>query len=334
MTGKKYFTSLDAAWGYWQVPIHPADRKFTGFICQKGLFEFKRMPFGLKNAPATYQRMMDVLLKAGIYKYCHCYIDDVLIYSDTFEDHLKHVEEVMTKMFNAGLLLKAKKCTFCKKETEFLGHTLSADGITMQTSKLKKVANFPVPSSTAEVHSFLGLTGYYRKFVKDYASIVGPLYDLIRHNYPFSWSEERQKAFDTIVAKFQSNVVLQHPKFDAPYLIDVDASDSGIGAVLSQVVDRNEKPLYFASRKLSPQELKWPVRDKEALGIVYALECFRHHILGRQFKVRTDHHSLTWLMEAKKGRLARWAITLSEYEPFEKRFTRTLSSHIMVRNEQ
>ena len=318
---KNFFTSLDAAMGYWQIPIHPDDRKYTAVITQAGLYEFIRMPFGLSNAPATYQRMMDQILKDGLRKFTCVYLDDVLIYSDTFKEHLIHVRKCMQWMAEAGLLLKAKKCSFFEEETQFLGHTVGKGQIRMTDDKIRKVIDFPRPTNVKEVQSFLGVTGYYRKFVRDYATIASPLNDLTKHATEWDWTIETETAFQTLKKCFNENVPLAMPNYDLPFIIDTDASDIAVGAVLGQIdANNNERPVFFSSKKLSAAEKKWPVRDKEALAILYGCQVFRHHILGRPFTVRSDHHSLQWLMDAQTGRIARWATMLAEYEPFEIKY--------------
>lgn len=313
----KYFTSLDAAHGYWQIPIHEDDQKFTAVITHWGLYEFVRLPFGLSNAPATYQRLMDEILRKGLLKYCCCYLDDVLIFSKTFDEHVVHVRQVMQWMAKAGLLLKAKKCKFFESEAEYLGHIVGNGEIRMNEKKLRTIIDFPVPTNVKELQSFLGTTGYYRKFVRAFALKGASLTDLTTKDCVWNWTDGHQRVFDMLKKEFNKNVPLKMPDYSKPFIVDTDASDVGIGAVLSQYDDQGEeRPVYFASRKLSPAERKWPVRDKEALAILYGCQTYRHHILGSGFTVRTDHHSLQWLMDAEKGRIARWATQLAEYEPF------------------
>ncbi len=261
--------------------------------------------------------MMDQILRAGYLKYCCCYLDDVLIYSDTFEEHVVHVREVMQRMEKAGLLLRGAKCEFFMNEAKYLGHIVGNGEIRMDTEKMQKIINFQVPTTVKEVQRFLGMCGYYRKFAKDFAKIAAPLGDLTKAGQEWSWTAKHQKVFEYLKELFEKNVVLKMPDYTKPFIIDTDASDQGIGAVLSQLDDDgDERPVYFASRKLSPAEKKWPVRDKEALAILYGCQTFRHHVLGSNFTVRTDHQSLEWLMDAPTGRIARWATMLAEYEPF------------------
>lgn len=329
LTECRYFTKLDAAHGYWQIPIHPDETKYTAVITEAGLFEFLRMPFGLSNAPATYQRLMDKTLAKGLRQFCCVYLDDVLVFSRTFEEHIEHVRQCITWMAEVGLLLKARKSSFFEAETEYLGFIIGNGTIKMTHSKMRNIIEFPIPSDIKGVQSFLGVTGYYRRFIKNYGTQVSPLHDLTRRDQVFKWTAEHQRIFQDIQEQFNKNIVLQLPDYTQRFIIDTDASDIGIGAVLSQIdKDGRERPVMFASRKLSTAELKWPVRDKEALAIIYALDTFRAYVLGSRIPtlVRTDHHSLQWMQDAKTGRIARWATVLAEYEPFEIKY-RTGSSN-------
>lgn len=318
--GMNWFSKLDASMGYWQVPIHPEDRKYCSFICQEGQFEFCRMSFGLMNAPATYQRMNDDVLKTVLRKFAVVYIDDVMVYSKTFEEHMEHLRVVMDLVYQSGQLLRADKCDFCKREVEYLGHMVGSGGRRMCTAKLRKILGLPRPHDKESIRRFLGITGYYRAYIKDYARIANPLTELTKQDNQFNWNEECEQAFLILQKEFEKNAVLEYPDYSKTFIIECDASGTGVGAVLLQETTRNgvkkDLPVFFASRKLTPGERKWPIRDKEALAIVWALATFRHHILGRHFIVRSDHQSLEWLMEAKTGRLARWSLMLSEYEPF------------------
>ena len=317
LASARYFTLLDAASGYWQIPVAAEDIEKTAFITADGLFEFVVMPFGLCNAPATYQRLMNQLLGGLTWKSCHVYIDDILVFSPTFESHLQHVRDVFDRMRTARMLLKRKKCSFAQVETHYLGNVVSAQGVAPDPAKVEKLRSFPAPRDKKEVRSFLGLAGYYRRFVKHYAARAGPLFDLLKDDTPFVWGEEQKKCFDEVIGSIASDALLPHPRFDLPFILDTDASDTGLGAVLSQVVDGRERPLAFASRRLQPAERKWAIREKEALGIIWGLETYRHFLLGSKFQVRTDHSSLTVIKSAKTGRLARWGLRLAEFGEFE-----------------
>jgi hypothetical protein len=223
--------------------------------------------------------------------------------------------------YDAGLLLKAKKCSFFNSKCEYLGHIVGNDEVRMTESKIRKIIDFPRPKDVKEVMSFLGVTGYYRKFIQGYATIANPLNNLTHKGAEFIWTPECTTAFETLKESFNKNVPLKMPDYTRPFIVDTDASDIAVGAVLGQLDEHGrERPVFFASRKLSPAEKKWPVRDKEALAILFGCQSFRHHILGTKFTVRSDHHSLQWLMDAASGRIARWATMLAEYEPFEIKY--------------
>ena len=316
MASARFFTTLDAASGYWQIPVASKDIEKTAFITSEGLFEFVVMPFGLCNAPATYQRLMNQLLGGLTWQCSNVYIDDIIVYSATFEDHLRHLREVLGRLRAAGMLLKRKKCLIAQSQVAYLGHVVSAVGISPDPAKVAKLKSFPAPTDKKELRSFLGLAGYYRRFVKHYARKAAPLFELLRGDVPFVWEDAQRTSFEEILNSVKNDAVLQHPRFDLPFLLDTDASDSGLGAVLSQVIDGVERPIAFASRRLQPAERKWAIREKEALAIIWGLETYRHFLLGAKFVVRTDHSSLTVLQAAKTGRLARWAIRLGEFGDF------------------
>lgn len=316
LQGCQYFTSLDAASGYWQIAMDAESVSKTAFLCTEGLFEWQVMPFGLCNAPATYQRAMNELLSDLIGICCLVYIDDVLIYGSTWEEHLRAVTLVTDRLREAGFLLQAKKCRVAVKEVEFLGHIVSRDGIHPDPAKIAKLKDFPVPRDVKSLRAFLGLAGYYRRFIKDFATTSSPLTELLKLDHPWKWGIDESRSFAKLQKSLWSEVTCAHPDFSLPFIVDCDASETGMGAVLAQKYPEGERPLAFISRKFTSAEQKWHIREKEALSIVYALEKFRRFLLGTNFLVRTDHESLTWFMEAKSGRLSRWAITLAEFQPF------------------
>ena len=316
LRGARYFTTLDAAKGYWQIPMDPGSIEKTAFSCSEGLFEFLVMPFGLCNAPATYQRAMQGILAGLIGHGCLVYIDDILVYSRTFEAHLETLRAVLHRCWAAGILLKADKCSFGRGETEYLGHVISSEGVRQDPKKMEKLRRYPIPTDKRSVRAFLGLASYYRRFVKDFARIAAPLHELTKDHTSFVWTAEASQAFTALKEVFSANLLLPFPDFESPFIIDCDASDVGMGAVLSQQVQGVERPISLESRKFTDAERKWHIREKEALAILYGLSKFRRFILGCQFTVRTDHQSLEWLFSAKSGRLCRWALAMSEYLPF------------------
>ena len=315
--GSKYFSTLDAAAGYWQIPMDENSIQKSAFISSEGLFEFLVMPFGLCNAPATFQRTMNCLL-AGINGIsCLVYLDDIIIFSRSFEEHLKSLEEVFRRLVEGGLVLKVTKCQFAVEQVEYLGHIVSANGLKPDPRKVEKLRSFPQPKNLTELRAFLGFAGYYRRFIKNFALIAAPLFLLLKDDQPFEWKEEQEVAFKSLIQTIESDAILSHPRFDKPFIIDADASGTGLGGVLSQEHEGIERPVAFISRHLSSAEQKWHIRDKEALAIIWALESFRHFIVGSEFFVRTDHASLKWLLDAKTGRHGRWAVRLMEFGPFQ-----------------
>ena len=318
LSGATVFSSLDAASGYWQIPMEESSIPKTAFICSEGLYEWLVMPFGLCNAPATFQRVMQNVLAGLLWTECFVYIDDVLVFGRTLAEHNYRLERVLRRMAEHGLLLKASKCKFAERKVEFLGHVVSGDGVQPDPKKVDKLSSFPRPATPKQVRAFLGLGSYYRRFIKDFATLAAPLHRLTCHDVEWEWTDKCEQAFHHIKVGLHADAVQAHPDFLKPFLVDTDASEIGMACILSQCDDQGrEKIVLVDSRKFSPAESRWHIREKEALGIVWALEKFRPFLLGTKFVVRTDHSSLEWLFKAKSGRLCRWAILLSEYAPFE-----------------
>ena len=292
----KYFSTLDLASGYWQVEVAENDQPKTVFTTPEGLFQFRVMPFGLCNAPATFQRLMDRVLSGLKWSTCLVYFDDIMVVGTSFADHLSNIGGVLARLRGAGLKLKPGKCRLCQKRVAFLGHIVSAEGITTDPSKTEAVAKWPTPQSRREVQQFLGLANYYRRFVKNFAAIAGPLQRLTEKNSNFEWTIECQHAFDKLRACLVSSPVLSYPDYSRRFVLDTDASDTGIGAVLSQVKDDgSEVVTAYASRSLSRPERRYCVTRKELLAVVEFVHHFRHYLLGREFTLRTDHNSLVWV---------------------------------------
>ena len=317
LAGAQWFSTLDLISGYWQVEVNEEDREKTAFCTPDGLYEFKVMPFGLCNAPATFQRLMDLVLAGLQWSTCLVYLDDVVIAGKTFKEHISRLRAVFQRLREAGLRLQPAKCSLCQKKVDFLGHTVSEKGVATDHSKTDKVANWPIPTSQKEVQQFLGLANYYRRFVKDFATIAKPLHHLTEKTAEFKWTEQCQKAFEEIRHRLVSSPILAFPDFSKPFILDTDASDVGIGAVLSQEQeDGTERVLAYASRVLSKPERRYCVTRKELLAVVSFIKHFRPYLLGRHFTLRTDHGSLTWLWNFRdpEGQLARWIEKLQEYD--------------------
>jgi len=310
LNGSTFYSSLDLAAGYWQIKLEPESCKYTAFVCTEGLFEFVVLPFGLHDAPAAFQRLMDNVLADLKYRELLWYLDDVLCFSKTFDSHLAALETVFRRFAKAGLMLRPEKCKFLRTKTKFLGHIVSAEGISVDNSKVDAVADFPVPTNRSSLRSFLGLTGYYRRFIKSYAEIADPLHALLKKDVRWMWSDAQRTAFNRLKEVLMSTHVLVHPDFSKQFVLQTDASSTAIGAVLSQ----EDRPVAYASRRMTKAERNYAVREQEALAIVWAVKKFRPFLLSAKFTVQTDHASLRWLMETKTpGKIARWALALSEY---------------------
>jgi predicted aspartyl protease len=319
MNGNCYFSSFDLSSGYWQIPMDPESKEKTAFITDFGLYQFNVMPFGLTNAPATFQRYMDIVLAGLKWNCLLVYIDDIIVFSATFNQHLVDLKQMFNRLREANLHLKASKCFILQREIKYLGHVVTRDGIKVDADKVKAMTQMRSPTNLHELRSFLGALNYYRKFLRNLAFEADVLYKLTQHNQ-FKWGEAEERAFTVLKEKLVHAPVLAHPNFKEPFIVQTDASDIGLGAVLSQVIDGQERVVMYISRILQPAEKKWAPREKEALAIIWACETFRPYLIGNRFLVETDHRSLQWLMEAQKpARLVRWALRLSEFE-FEIRY--------------
>ena len=316
-----YLSSLDMASGYWQVEIDEADRHKTAFSTKYGLFEHIRMAFGLCNAPATFQRIVSMVLKGMLWHEILAYLDDVLVKGKNFIDHTKNLFKTFARFHEHNLKLKPKKCHLFQHETVFLGHLVTQEGMKVNPDNISKVQDWPVPQNVREVESFLGFANYHRQHIRDYAKLTEPMYRLTgakAKKITFNWTGVQQQAFDKLKEVLTSTPVLAYPKNDPDcrYVLDCDASDHAIGGVLSLVENGVEKPVCFGSYVLTPCQRRYCTTRKELLAIIRFTRQFRHYLLGRQFLLRTDHNSLVWLTRFRniEGQLARWLEELSQYD--------------------
>ncbi|CAM4598209.1 unnamed protein product [Lepidochelys olivacea] len=314
----QFISTLDLTKGYWQVPLDESAKERSAFITHLGLYEFNVLPFGLRNAPATFQRLVDGLL-AGLGEYAVAYLDDVAIFSDSWADHLEHLQKVLERIREAGLTVKAKKCQIGLNRVTYLGHQVGQGTISPLQAKVDAIQKWPVPKSKKQVQSFLGLAGYYRRFVPHYSQIAAPLTDLTKKKQPnaVQWTGKCQKAFNKLKATLMSDPILRAPDFDKPFLVTTDASERGVGAVLMQKgPDQEFHPVVFLSKKLSERESNWSVTEKECYAIVYALEKLRPYVWGRRFHLQTDHAALKWLHTVKETnrKLLRWSLALQDFD--------------------
>ncbi len=310
------FSTLDLASGFWQIPMDPETAHKASFVTQSGLYSWRVMPFGLRNAPATFQMVMARALQGLTWKSVLVYVDDVLIYSKNFEEHLGHLQAVFDRLRSANLKLQPNKCHFARSEVTYLGHILSTEGVKADPSKTDAVRSFPVPRTVTEVRSFLGLCNYYRKFIEGYSKIANPLNSLLTKDAAFSWSVDCQKAFETLKGKLVAAPVLAYPDMRKPFIVTTDASGFAIGYVLGQLDDNGkERAIAYGGRSLKGYEKNWTVSEQECVAVVEAVKNNRIYLTSQPFTIITDHKALVWLQSIKHttSRLHRWALELQEY---------------------
>lgn len=315
LRGAKYFSKLDLTQGYHQVRIKPGDEHKTAFTTRFGQFEWLVVPFGLAGAPSTFQRLMNSVLRPHLAESVMAYLDDILIYSRTQEEHLTHVETVLKLLQEHQLLAKRSKCEFGKTEMDFLGHHISGKGVSVLVSKVQAISDWPQPAGVEQLRQFLGLAGFYQRFVRNFAAIAAPLTELLRKDVVFSWGTQEQEAFTKLKHALTTTPVIRQPDPTLPFVIHSDASDLAIGAVLSQDAGDGLHPVAFTSRKLHTSEKNYAVHEKEMLAIIDALKTWRHYILASEITVFTDHHSLTYFstQPSLSDRQVRWSGLLQEY---------------------
>ena len=316
LRGNTHYSTLDLMSGYWQIALDDAAKEKTAFATPDGTYEFNVMPFGLVNAPSTFQRLMQEILTDLIPEQCLDYVDDVLVLGSTFERHLTNLEQVFSRLRKAGLKLKPTKCTLVRPKVTYLGYVVSREGVETDPKKLEAVRDFPTPNTVAKLRSFLGLTSYYRRFIKGYATVAKPLHALTG-NVPFTWSKQCQEAFDKLKRMLTSAPLLVFPDFSRPFILETDASGVGLGAVLAQKQsDGTTRPISFASRTLQGSEKNYSSSDMEALAVVWATKHFRHYIYGYPCTVYTDNQALKSLLRTPhpSGRLARWGLALQDLD--------------------
>ena len=300
--GACWFSTLDLKSGYWQVPIQERDKEKMAFRTSSGqLFEFNQVHFGLCNTPATFSRLMDCILAGLHWETCLFYLDDIIVF-----ERLKH----------AKLKLSADKCTFAGREVSYLGHRVTEEGLLPDPSLLAAIREISPPQNATEVRSFLGLAGYYRRYVKNFAAIAGPLHALTRKDVVFHWSSDCQDAFDCLKTLLTTSPITAFPDFSLPFRLYTDASTAGLDAILAQVREGKECIICCASCSLNQAEKAYPATKLECLAIVWAIAKFRPYLMSIPFEVYTDHYALQWLKTMRTGSalLHRWSAALEEYD--------------------
>ena len=319
LNGGKLFTKLDMSNAYLQLPLDEDSKTYVTINTHKGLFKFNRLPFGVSSAPAIFQRYMETLLQG--FQGVSVYIDDVLITGRSTEEHLQNLEKVLEKIQAVGLRLNRDKCFFMQQRIEYLGHVIDETGIHPTEEKVRAIKEAPQPRDVTSLRSFLGLTNYYAKFLPNLSAKLAPLYKLLNNKQEWCWGREQEEAFQAAKDALQTDAVLVHYDPAKPLVIACDASQYGIGAVLSHTMeDKQERPVAYVSRTLSPAEKRYSQLEKEALAIVFAVKKFHKYVYGRHFEIESDHRPLSFLFSENKGvpqmasaRIQRWAITLSAY---------------------
>lgn len=290
LNGAKVFSKLDLRSGYHQIRMVDADIPKTAFKTHMGHFEYLLMPFGLTNAPATFQALMNQIFEALLRKCVLVFFDDILIYSRDLEEHRKHLQSVLTILRAHKLYAKRSKCTFAVGSVEYLGHIVSGEGVSTKPSKIQDVLSWPVLVNISKLRGFLGLTGYYRRFVKGYGEICRPLHDLLKKDN-FHWGPDQQKSFDRLKEVMTTCPVLALPNFSKPFVLETDACGSGIGAVLMQ----EGRPIAYYSKALGQKAAGYSTYEKEAIAILESLKKWRHYLLGGQVIIKTDQQSLKYM---------------------------------------
>ena len=314
--GTTIWTTLDCASGYHQVRMHEGSIAKTAFRTRYGSFEFLVLPFGLTNAPSTFMAWMHSILKPYLDKSVVVFLDDCLIMSRSPEEHLHHLEQVFRAFSEHKVLLKASKCHIATRQVDFLGHTVTPQGIAVNQRKVAAVQDWPRPANVHDVRSFLGLVGFYRRFIEGFSRIAAPMTELTRFTQPWQWGNVHQHAFDTLKHALTTAPVLQIPDMAKPFHVFADASQFAIGAVLMQDQGHGLQPVAFESRKLSPAEQNYPIHEIELLAVVNALKVWRCYLEGSAFYTNTDHQSLQYLMTQPhlSRRQARWVEILQQFD--------------------
>ena len=313
----KIFTVFDLVSGFWQIGVNEEDKHKTAFICSEGLYEYERMPMGLSNSPATFQRLMQQIIPADIrMKYALVYLDDIIIHSKSFLEHIEHLDDILTRVGAANLKIKPKKVAFAQNTVKYLGHLVTSEGVRPDPSRVESIEKWAIPTNLKDLRSFVQLVNYYRNYIRNFAQIAAPLYDLMKKDAEYTMGDQEIEAFNKLRVALLSDDILKRPDWDLPFVLQTDASIKGLGVVLAQKEkDGRERVIGYASRSLSPEEKPWGTHEWEALALIWGAEYFRNYLYAQHFVVESDNLDLTWLRNSTKGgRLLRWGLRLSEFD--------------------
>lgn len=310
-------SALDLKNGYWQVPISAESRQYTAFIVPgRGLFQWRVMPFGLHSAPATFQRFLDLLISQAYVEFAVAYLDDIIIFSENFDDHLKHVSIILTRLAEANLQINKDKSVFCQRKLKYLGHLVGEGGIQTDPEKVRAIEELPPPKDISGVRRIIGMAGWYSAFLPNYTEVIAPLNQLLTKNAKFIWGEPQQKALDEIKSKMKTAPILACPDYNKQFYLQTDASNIGLGAVLFQREGNHERVIAYRSRSLQPHERNYTTTEKECLAVVWAIQRNLEFLEGIPFTVITDHLALKWIFKLPNptGRLGRWSLELRNHD--------------------
>lgn len=289
------FTTLDCSRGFLQIPIREEDIPKTAFTCYRGLYEFVRMPFGLTNSPATFQRLMDLVLGDARDVFAMAYMDDVVVFSDTFEEHIKHLRITLERMRDAGLTMNPGKVQLASSRVKLLGYVVENGRIQPNKGKLKAILEYPAPHNEKSLRRFLGMLGFYRQFIPNCAALSHPLNQLLRKGVRWHWRTIEQNAFVALRTAILTTTTLKLPDLNRPFVLQTDASSYGLGAVLLQEMNGTLRPIAFASHTMTPAERNYSAMEQECLAIFFALKMFDTYLNEATFTIQTDHQALVWL---------------------------------------
>jgi len=311
----RVFSVLDARSAYWSIELNPSDRPKTAFSDGTYLWQFRRMPYGLKTAGATYQRMINFVLSPVLSRHTLAYLDDVVVYSANFDEHARDLDETLKILENAGFKMNVNKCQFAVNKLKLLGFVVTGDSVSPDPDKVTAISEMPTPRNVKEVRRFLGASGFFRRHVPSYATIASPLTSLTRKDVPFTWGEEQNRAFQELKEALISAPILRRPDFDLPFEIHTDASKVAIGVCLMQREKGKPHAVAYFSRKLKGPEVRYSATDAEALAVVEGIRAFNAYVYGRPFEVFTDHRPLTYIFKrpTRSARMSRWSHEIASY---------------------
>lgn len=303
--------------GFWNIPLAPESRAVTAFIvAEKGHFQFKVMPFGLHSATASCQRVLERVLGADLNVIAFVYLDDVVVLGNSLTEHVKNIVTILPKLYKAKLNINEEKSEFLKTRIQYLGHLVDENGIHTDPENVRAISDMSEPNNVTELRRFTGMISWYRRFISDCSTISQPLNKLLRKKQRWEWGREQANAFSILKEKLVSAPVLVAPDFSRPFVLQTDASNAGLGAVLTQHLSNQDVVIAYTSRALNKSEINNSTTKKECLAVVWAIAKFRYYLEGYTFTVITDHQSLRWLqtIESPAGRIARWVVYLQQFD--------------------